>query len=55
MLFIISDGGSLVRGKHITLATSSQTYSQVLAHNVLKAYNDFYIFTGHSYGYVTSI
>jgi hypothetical protein len=55
ILYVVSDSGSVQRGKHITLATSSKTYTTNLAHNTLRAYGDYYLYVGYSTGYVTGL
>lgn len=52
-LFVISEAGTLIRGKHITFARGSNLWSAMLAPNILKKHNDFYIWAGHSQGFET--
>lgn len=55
VLYMVSDTGTLLRGKHITLATSTNKYSTTLTNNIMKKSGDFYIWAGISYGYTTSL
>lgn len=54
VLFIISDAGTLLRGKHISLTRTIADYDAILnGNNVLRKRGEFYIWSGQSYGYLT--
>lgn len=54
VLFIISDAGTLLRGKHISLTRATDTHDAMLVGtNVLRKRGEFYIWSGQSYGYLT--